>query len=192
MLIGLGLGVAGCAGPAVAPPAAPPGQVTIAPDTILSLPSPASLHRTTEAQQLVVAHYSGRTFVFQTSLSVTPSRVLVVGTDTMGRRALTITWNGHAMQVQAAPWVPAGLRPSNVIADIILLHWPVAVLRAHLAPPATMRVPRPNERVIMHGGQEMIRMRQDAGTPGSWSGRWTYRNIGWGYGLEIQSAAVTP
>lgn len=165
----------------------------IAPGITLSLPSPAALQRPVEAQQLVVAHYRGRTFAFETSVSVTASRMLVVGTDMLGRRALTITWTGHAMQVQAAPWVPAELRPTNMIADIVLVHGPLAVLRAHLTPSGSALLePRPRQRVLTLDGQDMIRIDHVAGAPGSWSGRWTYRNLGWGYTLDIQSLELAP
>ena len=189
----MGLAVAGCSNPAVPISGAQHGHVMVAPGTTLSLPSPATLQRPVEAQQLIVAHYAGRTFAFQTVISVTPSRVLVVGTDMMGRRALTIPWPGAAMTIEAAAWVPSEMRPANMIADIMLLHWPLAVLRTRLTPPAAeLLVPHPRQRVVMLDGRPMIRAYHVAGAPGSWSGRWTYRNLGWGYKLDIQSVELAP
>jgi hypothetical protein len=187
-----GLGLAGCA-PAGAPPSGlSNGQVTVAPGIAFSLPPPATLGRSVEAQQLVTARYRDETFVFETRISVTPARLLVVGTDMLGRRAMTIEWTGDDLKVEAAPWMPAELRARNVIADIMLLHWPENAVRAGVAPEATMRATGLGHRVFAVAGRDMIRIDRTDGVPGRWSGRWTYRNLGWGYDLDIQSIEATP
>ena len=164
----------------------------MAPGVTLSLPPPASLHRAVEAQQLITAHYAGNTFIFETRVSVTPSRILVVATDTLGRRGATIMWDGTAMRVETAPWAPSALRPANVLADIVSLHWPLAVLSAALAPPASLTEPQAGQRVIAAGGQAMIRIEHLAGAAGSWTGRWAYRNLAWGYELDVASVEIAP
>lgn len=186
------LGFAGCALVGPVAPNVPKGQVTVAPGIAFSLPPPATLGRSVEALQLVTAHYRQDTFVFETRISVNPGRLLVVGTDTLGRRAMTIEWTGTDLRVEAAPGVPPELRARNVIADIMLVHWPEGAVRAGLTPGATMRETDPTHRVIAVAGHDMIQIGRTAGTPGSWSGRWTYRNTGWGYDLDIQSTEIAP
>ena len=191
------LGLAGCAfvgptAPDVPKGQVPKGQVTVAPGIAFSLPSPAALGRSVEASQLVTAHYRRDTFVFETRISVTQARLLAVGTDMLGRRAMTIQWTGTDLRVEAAPWVPRELRARNVIADIMLVHWPEQAVRAGLTPGATLRETDPAHRVIAVAGHDMIRIDRTAGAPGSWSGRWTYRNTGWGYDLDIQSTEIAP
>ena len=192
VVIAAGLGLAGCAVVGPAAPDLPKGQVVVAPGIAFSLPLPATLGRSVEASQLVTAHYRQDTYVFETSISVTPARLLVVGTDMLGRRAMTIEWTGTDLKTEAAPWVPPELRARNVIADIMLLHWPESAVRAGLAQGATIRETDPAHRVIAVDGHDMIRIDRTAGTPGSWSGRWTYRNTGWGYDLDIQSSVAAP
>ena len=202
-VVAAGLGLSGCATPGpMAPPVPPAGQVNVAPGIAFSLLAPATLGRTVEAAQLVTARYQNETFVFETRISVTPARLLIVGTDMMGRRAMTIEWAGDTLKVEAAPWVPARLSASNVIADIMLLHWPENAVRAGLMPKglngagATPRVSidetKPGHRVITVDGRDMISIDRIAGAPGSWNGRWTYRNDGWDYGLDIQSTETAP
>jgi hypothetical protein len=187
--IAAGLGLAGCAVTAPVPPA---GQVTVAPGIVFTLPPPAALQRSVEAEQLVTAHYHNETFVFETRISVTPVRLLVAGTDMLGRRAMTIAWNGTDLKVETAPGVPPELRARNVIADIMLLHGPLQAVRAGLASGVSVRDAGADSRVIAVDGQDMIRIDRTAGASGGWSGRWRYRNIGWGYELDIQSTEVAP
>jgi hypothetical protein len=192
VVLAVGLGLAGCGLVGPAAPDLPNGQVTVAAGIVFSLPPPATLGRSVDALQLVTAHYRKDSFVFETRISVTPARLLVVGTDTLGRRAMTIEWTGTDLRVQAEPWVPPELRARNVIADIMLLHWPEEAVRAGLTPGVTMRETDPAHRVVAVAGHDMIRIDHTAGAPGSWSGRWTYRNAGWGYNLDIQSTEVGP
>ena len=187
-----GLGLAGCTLTGPVQPDLSQARVTVAPGIVFALPPPAALERSVEASQLITARYRHDTFVFETRISVTPARLLVVGTDMLGRRAMTIEWTGHDLKVEAAPWVPTELRARNVIADIMLLHWPENAVRAGLAPPGSIRDDDLGHRMITVDGQDMIRIDRTAGLAGSWSGRWTYRNVGWGYDLDIQSTDAPP
>jgi hypothetical protein len=192
VIVGAGLVLAGCAHVGATPSGPPNAQVTVAPGVVFTLPPPATLGRSVEAQQLITARYLNDTFTFETSISATPARLLVVGTDSLGRRAMTIEWTGDDLKVESAPWVPAQLRARNIIADIMLLHWPPAAVRAGLAPDDAVREVGPGHRVIAVDGRDMISIDHEDGASGSWSGRWHYRNLGWGYDLDIQSAEATP
>jgi len=202
VIVGVSLGLAGCA-PVSATPSGPPnaqvpnaqvpnGQVIVAPGITFVLPPPATLGRSVEAQQLVTARYRNDTFAFEASISVTPARLLLVGTDMLGRRAMTIEWTGNDLKVEAAPWVPAELRARNVIADIMLAHWPQNAVRAGLAPAGALREVDPGHRMIALDGRDVIRIDREDGAAGSWSGRWLYRNLAWGYELDIQSVEAAP
>jgi hypothetical protein len=191
-MMAAGLGLAGCTLVRPVPPEAPIGQVVVAPGLTFALPRPAALGRPVEAAQLVTARYKHTTFVFETRISVTHARVLVAGTDMLGRRAMTIEWTGDDLKVEAAPWVPAELRAGNVIADIMLLHWPASAVRAALSSGGSLREPSTGHREIAANGTGMISIDRTAGAPGSWTGRWTYSNLAWGYGLEIQSTESAP
>ena len=187
-VLAAGLGLSCCTAAGPNPADSPAGQVTVAPGIVYCLPSPAALERSVEAFQLITVRHGYDTFAFETRISVTPARVLVVGIDMLGRRAMTIEWTGGNLKVEAAPWVPPQLRARNVIADIMMLHWPAAAVQAGLKPGTTMRDTDPAHRVIVADGRDMISIDRIAGVPGSWSGQWTYRNVGWGYDLDIQSA----
>jgi hypothetical protein len=188
----MAVGFAGCALVGPDPSELSGRQVAVAPGLVFSLPGPVDLGRSVEATQLITARYQQQKFVFETRISITPARLLLAGTDMLGRRAMTIEWNGGALKVEAANWVPPELRARNVIADIMLLHWPAGAVRGGLPAGATLREPVPEHRVIAVAGRDVIRADRTAGTPGSWNGRWIYHNDAWGYDLDIQSHETAP
>jgi hypothetical protein len=184
------LALAACGTPEAAPP---PGQVVIAPQLKIALPRPGELGRTLEAAQLVTAHYGEQTIVFESHLSATPERFLLVGLDSLGRKALTITWTDAGIVTEAAPWLPDTLRADNILADIVLLYWPEAVVRRTLAAAGANLVSGPRQRRIIRAGEEVGRadyLPSRGGDP--WNGRLRYRNLAWGYELEVQSTELTP
>ena len=167
-------------------------QVLVAPGVVFTLPPPDTLEHSVEALQLVTAHYAREAFVFETRISVTPKRLLAVGTDLLGRRAMTIEWTGDDLRAETAPWVPAMLPARNVIADIMLVHWPLDAVSNGLLPRGALQQTSPDHRVVAVAGRDLIAVDQVAGEPGSWSGQWSYRNLGWGYDLDIQSVESAP
>ena len=161
--------------------------VTVAPGVTVTLPTSPSPGRVLEVTQLVTAHYQDHTFSFEGHVAISPERLLLVGLDTMGRRALTVTWTADGVTVDAASWLPDTLRPGNMLADIVMTYWPEAAIRAALKG-ASLETTRNGERVIRNAdGTEVIRI--DYGKPwnGIWSGRFRLRNLAWGYDLDIQS-----
>lgn len=175
----IGLGLAACA-PAPAPTTGPV-RVTVAPGVTLDLPAPAQLGRAVEAVQLVAARHDGQTMLFQSRLSVTADRLRLVTTDSLGRQAMSVTWGAAGLEAERAPWVPDGLRPENVLADIVLLYWPEAAVRQGLGG-ADLRQDQDGRQV----GEAIAIAWQ--GDP--WSGRATLRNRAWDYELEVRSALV--
>ena len=177
--------LSGCETAVVEP--APIRTVTVAPGVTVTLPVSPSPGRSLEVAQLVTAHYQDRTFSFEGHIAISPERLLLVGLDTLGRRALTVTWTADGVTVDAASWLPDTLRPGNMLADIVMTYWPEAVVRAALTG-ASLETARNGERVIRHvDGTAVIRI--DYGKPwnGVWSGRYHLRNLAWGYALDIRS-----
>lgn len=185
----LALALAGCAS---APDAIDPARVVdIAPGVTLTLPPNPALGRTVEAAQLVTARYQDHVFAFEGRVSVTPERFLLVGLDTMGRRALTVTWTAAGVGFDAASWLPDTVRPGNILADIVLIYWPDAAVRAALAG-ATLDSGAGGRTVRGADGAELVHIDYDTATAGAWSGHPRLRNLAWGYALDVQSREVAP
>jgi hypothetical protein len=158
----------------------------IAPNVTLSIPQPSELNRSLEAVQMVTAHYGDQTFVFEGHLSATPERLLMVALDSLGRKAMTITWTETGITYETAPWVPEQLHPANVLADIVLLYWPESSVRHSLSGGALTR--DASTRSIMAGEQEVIHIDYQPTRSGDlWSGRLHYKNLAWHYELDVES-----
>ncbi|MEA2756035.1 MAG: hypothetical protein QOJ54_2324 [Aliidongia sp.] len=171
----------------------PKGIVRVAPGLDLVMPQPRDLGRSLEATQLVSARFGDQTTVFEGHVSVTPERLLLVVLDPLGRKALSVTWNGAAVVSEKADWLPQALRPENMLADIILLYWPEAAVSRALAPSGGTLVGAPGSRSIFVAGQEVIHADYLSAAEGAaWAGHAHYRNLPWGYDLDIQSAIAAP
>ncbi|CAA7627917.1 conserved membrane hypothetical protein [Candidatus Terasakiella magnetica] len=169
-------------GACAAPMETPTDRVRVAPGLSLALPAPGDLGRTVEAFQMISARHGAETFTFEARLSVTSERVLMVGTDSMGRRALTLTWVPGRVAVERAAWLPEGLRPENILADMVMIFWPEAVLRRAL-----------DGAVRQSGHQRRIGDVIEVLWEGEpWSGTARLRNLAWDYELEIRSVTVAP
>ncbi len=140
--------------------------------------------------QLVTARYGERTFVFEGHLSAAPDRFLLVGLDPMGHRALSITWTDRGIAMERESWLPEQLRPDNILADIVILYWPEDSVARALARSGAKLTSGPGERSIWFEGKEIIHADYRAAGADIWNGGATYRNLAWGYQLDIQSEIV--
>lgn len=183
--------LAGCTGTQALPPSTPPlQQVLVAPDVLLTLPPPHTLGRPLEAVQLVIARHGTDIFTFEGRLSITPDTLTLVGSDLLGRRAMTLHWDGQTLQVDQAPWLPTSLPARNILADIILLYWPLETLKAHLADATAEDWSSANGtygRTVLHRNQPLIEIRHDGPV---WSGASGLTNLVWSYTLTIRSQEV--
>lgn len=162
-----------------------PESVLVAPGVVLELPPPSALKRQVEAVQLVTARYDGNTSVFEGRLSVASDRLFLVCTDGLGRRAMTIAWDGTLLEVTRASWLPEALPPENVLADIMLLFWPEESIRRGLRG-ADFRVTL-TSRSVWQGMTEIISITHDADP---WAGVATLTNHARGYEIHVQSQAM--
>jgi hypothetical protein len=158
-----------------------------APNRSLALPRPADLGRSVQAMQLITVQRDGDTFVFEGQISITPERFLLVGTDPMGRRAMTVTWTEAGVTTETAPWMPSALRPDSMLADIVMLYWPEEVVRRAIAPAGAELVADTRSRSVRIDGRDVLHVDYDEAGKGPWTGTLHYANHGWGYEIAVQS-----
>lgn len=177
-----------CLGACALPMASPdptPDRVPVAPGVTFALPPPAGLGRVVEAVQLVTARHGDDVFLFEGRLSVTADAVVMVGTDPLGRRAMSLRWTAAGLEVERADWLPASLHPEHVLADIILLYWPDHAIAGHLTGAVVEAVS--DGRRIRRDGKDVIIIRYQ-GDP--WVGVARLENLAWGYKLDVRSSEV--
>jgi hypothetical protein len=171
----------------------PRDQVSVAPGLTLVMPGPASLNRRIEVAQLVVARYGPRTIAFEARISATSDHFDLLCVDTLGREAMRIHWTQAGIVAEKAAWAPENLHAENMLADIVMLYWPEAVVSRALAASGGAVVSGPGVRSIRVGGKEVIRADfQSQSGADSWNGKVRYRNLSRDYALDIQSRLLQP
>ena len=170
----------------------PAGDTLIAPTRRIVMPQPAVFGRSVEARQLVTVKHNGNTIAFESRISITSKRMSLVCMDTLGRRAMSVEWDGTKMDVIVAPWVPDSVRPGSMMADLAMLYWPEKAVRAAVAPIAGDVVISERKRVLRVDGKEVLRA--DYGWPdgAAWNGKLHYANTAWGYEVDVQSVEIKP
>jgi hypothetical protein len=175
--------------PSSAPETAEPTALLIGPGQRLNVPRPADLGRRIVATQLITLRGYGQTFVLEVNLSITKERVTLVGLDGMGRRAVTITWTGQKVAAETAPWVPETFRPGSMLADIILIYWPEAVVHRAL-PEGGALLQEAHGRTIQVNGKDVFRVDYGSAATAPWHGTLHYSNLAWGYEVDVQSSEI--
>jgi hypothetical protein len=182
LLAALSLG--GCA---TAPESLPADVALIAPDVRFVTPGPQELGLTLNAVQLVTARYGEEQFVFEGHVSASPQRVTLIAIDSLGRRALTATRTSDQLVFEPAPWVPESLRAANILADMAIVYWPEDAIRRALAgSTATLRSGK-GDRAIVIDGREIVHVDYEGDPDEPWNGRARYRNVAFGYALDLRS-----
>src|SRR4051812_22875513 len=131
-------------------------DIAMAPGVRMVLPPLKDFGKSVEATQLVTVHYGEQTFVFQSRIHLTPSRCLMEVFDPMGRTAMTIDWRPAGMTYVAATWLPAQVRPKNILADFVLLNWPAASVQRAINHSRAELISRPKMRSVLSADHEMI------------------------------------
>lgn len=162
------------------------GSVALAPQVSLRLPTSAQLGQAVEAVQLVTASHGGDSFTFEGRLSVNADRLILVTTDGMGRRAMTIRWGNGSLEVDKASWLPASLPPpANMLADIMLMYWPVEVLRTHVD--GALVEADGTSRSLRRDGALVVDISHQ---PDPWNGSITLHNRVWEYRIHVISSRL--
>jgi uncharacterized protein DUF3261 len=179
------------------PPAAQPVQADpasqaplIGPNTAIALPKPREMGRSLDVVQLVTLQFAGQSVTFDVRLSITPDRLVMVGLDGMGRRAMTVAWNGETMTVETAPWLPAAARPTSMLSDVVVLFFPIGAVRHALEASGCELAITKRTRVVRCGDADIIQAEYDEQSSALWNGKLRYSNLAWGYEAEVRSAEL--
>jgi hypothetical protein len=188
-ILALSLAVAACA---PMPPKLPPGigddTAVIAPKVLYKVPPPDALGGAVTVQQMIVARYRGQSFSFEAQIAITPQSLDLVAVDGLGRRALTIGWNGHDLRYEPAPWLPPIFRPADILTSMTIAYGPEDAIRAALADAGATVTTTAARRTVAIDGKPLVVV--DYGQGDGWSRSAHVRNAAFGYELDIQSVAL--
>lgn len=162
-------------------------QTTIAPGLLFTLPPLEQDAHSFEAAQVVFGNAGPEPIQFQTQIKAGGGEIVVVVLDSLGRRGLMIQWDEAGVSTDVAPWVPAEVRPLNILADIVIAHWPAPAVRAGLKGTGARVEQIGGTRIISFAGREIVRVDYDPGFDPPWGGSLVIKNLAMGYTLKIAS-----
>ncbi|MFA6022396.1 MAG: DUF3261 domain-containing protein, partial [Rhodospirillales bacterium] len=155
----------------------PVDRIVIAAGVTLRLPAAGQLGDAVEVAQMVTARHGGDSFSFEGRLSVQADHLILVTTDGLGRRAMTVHWSEGRLNVDKASWLPGSVPPpANMLADIVLMYWPTEVLAAALDGAVIEEVG--GIRRLRRDGAVVVEIHRDADP---WNGNADLSNRAWDY-----------
>ena len=180
--------LSGCVAMMPAPPNLSDDKALIAPGVVFAIPQPASLGQTVNAAQAIVAHFRGQSYAFDTQIQIAPEQLDLVALDGLGRRALTVSWKPSGMTHEQADWLPPFIRPADILADVVIVHWPQKTVAAALAASGATVADAGNVRKISKGGRDLIVV--EYGDGDGWNRSAKVQNLAFGYEIDIQSSEM--
>jgi len=151
----------------------------------LQLP-PAALGQELSLRQTLTVERDGRVDQLEVALEVEAAELRLVGMA-LGKRVLTLHYDGHALTSWRHPMVPPQLRAEDILEDLQLTLWPVDTLRQAL--PAGWRIEQAGaERILYKGSMPVCVIRYD--TEPRWTGKIELSNLRYGYRLTIHSVLI--
>jgi hypothetical protein len=176
------LGAGGCATLSATP------AVPLA--TLPPLPA-ASLGQTRSAQQVLHAAFGEREATLQCVVDVTPQRMNVIALNAVGMRLFSVTVEGERVSVERAPGVPEQVQPEQILRDIQLAYWPLAILQAaYLNTSWEVSEPFAGTRRLRRDGRLIAEVHYAQPGKDPWRGRLWLSNFEFGYSLALDSTPV--
>jgi hypothetical protein len=145
--------------------------------------SPASLGESISLQQRLTVQRGDRIDQLDAALEVDEESVHLI-ILMLGRRMLSLVFDGQAVETWRDPAVPAQLRAEDVLEDLQLTLWPADAIRSAL-PPRWRIEERGLRRVLSFDAAPVIVIDYDG--PSRWSDNVKLTNLRYGYRITIQS-----
>lgn len=176
--------------PPIAAPATPaPGDVAPTPLAPPPLAPPGAVG-TRSAVQVIRAAYGARAVTLRTSIQVNDEGLEVVGVTATGQRLFTARYDGTKITADKSPFVPAGLDPARVLADMQLALWPLAVVQTAFRERGySVSEPFTGVRRMMRDDQLLAEVHYTGADP--WNGRLWFVSFEFHYSLTIDTTTTT-
>jgi hypothetical protein len=147
---------------------------------------PSTLGGHHDTQQILRAAFGAHDLVLRCVVHASPEQVEVIGVTAVGQRAFSVLWDGHSWKLDAAPEVPAAMRPEFLLSDLELALWPLSALQeAYRTTGWEVSEPGGGIRRLRHNGQLVAQVVYASSDP--WTGRYSISNFRYGYALAIEN-----
>ncbi len=119
--------LAGCAGK---PDSSQP-EAWLKPGVKVTLPAPG-IEPAINQQQLLTGTFKGKQQSLLVLLSADQQQLTLAGLSSLGIRLFRVTYDGTGIHTEQSMVLPEMPPASQVLADIMLSHWPIAAWQPHL------------------------------------------------------------
>lgn len=106
-------------------------QAWLEPGTRVTLPPPGIVPPLS-AQQLLTGRFHGQTQSLLVMLNADDQKITLAGLSSVGIRLFLVTYDHRGLRAEQSIVVPQLPPASQVLADVMLSHWPIAVWQKQL------------------------------------------------------------
>ena len=185
LVVGLAIIVSGCGTTTMR---SEPANIAIATDVYLQLPSAAELTESFDAVQAIVGEYEDGSYSFAAHIEARPGSIAIVGVGALGAPLFSISYDGIEMVATGAQQAQV-VNAEYVLADVILTHWDLDWIEAHLRGASITTAGHRKQRYITRDGDLVIGITYDTSDP--WGGVAQLTHIERQYSLQITTAEFT-
>lgn len=113
-------------------------QAWLKPGVRVTLPAPG-IEPSFNQQQLLTGSFKGKQQSLLVMLSADPQRLTLVGLSSLGIRLFRVSYDSQGIKTEQSIVLPEMPPASQVLADIMLSHWPLSVWQKQLPAGWTLR-----------------------------------------------------
>lgn len=106
-------------------------QAWLEPGTRVTLPAPG-ISPAVDSQQLLTGRFNGKTQSLLVMLNADDQKITLAGLSSVGIRLFLVTYDEKGLQAEQSIVVPQLPPASQVLADVMLSHWPLAAWQPQL------------------------------------------------------------
>lgn len=106
-------------------------QAWLQPGTQVTLPAPG-ISPAVSSQQLLTGSFGGKTQSLLVMLNADDKKVTLAGLSSVGIRLFLATYDKQGLRTEQSIVIPQLPPASQVLADVMLSHWPIAVWQLQL------------------------------------------------------------
>ncbi|WP_200551317.1 DUF3261 domain-containing protein [Kosakonia sp. LAM2021] len=106
-------------------------QAWLEPGTRVTLPAPG-ISPAVNSQQLLTGSFNGKTQSLLVMMTADEKKITLAGLSSVGIRLFLVTYDENGIHTEQSVVVPQLPPASQVLADVMISHWPVAVWQPQL------------------------------------------------------------
>ncbi|WP_428944157.1 DUF3261 domain-containing protein [Pantoea sp. FN060301] len=144
--------LSGCSHSQKAPQTRP--QAWLAPGVRVTLPAPG-ITPVIGAQQLLTGSFNGKTQSLLVMLNADEKKVTLAGLSSLGIRLFLVTYDDKGLHAEQSIVVPQLPPASQVLADVMLSHWPLTAWQP-LLPPGWTLTDSGDKRELRNAARKLV------------------------------------